>query len=155
MSYWGFDNRPHIGTMIVNEIVVNSVLQVFARLYADRFPILEMLPEDHFDGKDPLSMAADNTSGFNCRLAVTTGPPQWSVHAYGEAIDVNPLQNPYYEAGRWLPAAGASYTNRSDFRPGMAVPGGVLVDAFVSVGWFWGGRWTSSPDYQHFSSTGG
>jgi hypothetical protein len=155
MSYWGFDNRPHVGTMIVNTIVVDSVLKVFATLYADRFPIFQMVPEDHFDGKDPLSMAADNTSGFNCRYAVTTRPKQWSVHAYGEAIDVNPLQNPYFEAGQWLPADGASYADRADFRAGMAVPGGVLVDAFLSVGWYWGGRWTGSPDYQHFSLTGG
>jgi hypothetical protein len=100
-------------------------------------------------------MAADNTSGFNCRLAVTTGPPAWSVHAYGEAIDVNPVQNPYLEGGIVQPAAGRAYLVRSDIRPGMAVPGGVLVAAFASVGWYWGGRWTASPDYQHFSSTGG
>jgi hypothetical protein len=100
-------------------------------------------------------MAADNTSGFNCRRAVASGPPQWSVHAYGEAIDVNPVQNPYVFNGGAQPAAGAAYVSRSDVRPGMAEPGGVLNDAFASVGWYWGGRWSPSPDYQHFSATGG
>jgi hypothetical protein len=100
-------------------------------------------------------MAADNTSGFNCRYAVTTGPKQWSVHAYGEAIDVNPLENPYELAGRAYPPAGRPYLDRADVRPGMAFEGGQLVAAFASVGWEWGGRWAGSPDYQHFSSTGG
>jgi hypothetical protein len=77
------------------------------------------------------------------------------VHAYGLAVDVDPRENPYIEGGRVLPPNGASYLNRSDVRPGMVVPGGVVTRAFASVGWFWGGRWTSSPDYQHFSATGG
>jgi hypothetical protein len=114
-----------------------------------------MQPESAFGGKDPASMAADNTSGFNCRYAVATGPKQWSVHAYGEAIDVNPVQNPYVFNGVAQPANGKLYANRSDVRPGMAEPRGVLNSAFASVGWLWGGRWTASPDYQHFSATGG
>ncbi len=155
MSYWGFDNDPHTGSMVVNASVTQAVIQVFAQLYAERFPIREMVLVDAFQGNDSSSMAADNTSAFNCRLAVAPGPPQWSVHAYGEAIDVNPVENPYYEDGSWQPAAGSSYSDRSTYRPGMAVPGGQLVAAFAAVGWQWGGRWTSSPDYQHFSSTGG
>ncbi|HLX78175.1 MAG TPA: hypothetical protein VKR27_04765, partial [Acidimicrobiales bacterium] len=83
LSFYGFDHRPHVGTMIVNASVVPAVRSVFSRLYAARFPIRRMIPVDYFHGSDPASMAADNTSGFNCRRAVTTGPPQWSVHAYG------------------------------------------------------------------------
>ena len=141
--------------MVVNASVVTSVVRVFATLYAKRFPIHSMVPESNFRGKDPASMAADNTSGFNCRDAVTSGPKQWSVHAYGEAIDVNPVQNPYVFNGVAQPVAGKAYVNRSDVRAGMAEVGGVLNDAFASVGWWWGGRWSAGPDYQHFSSTGG
>ena len=155
MSYWGFDARPHTGTMVVNSAVTTSVLKVFAELFAEHFPIRQMEPEDAFGGQDPLSMADDNTSGFNCRYAAAPGPPSWSVHAYGEAIDVNPVENPYLEGGRVQPPAGASFLDRSVDRPGMAVVGGQLVQAFASVGWLWGGRWTASPDYQHFSATGG
>jgi hypothetical protein len=100
-------------------------------------------------------MAADNTSAFNCRYAVAPGPKQWSVHAYGEAIDVNTVENPYLEGGRVLPPAGRAFTDRGRYRKGMAVAGGVLVRAFASVGWLWGGRWSGSPDWQHFSKTGG
>ena len=54
-----------------------------------------------------------------------------------------------------MPPAGAAYKDRTVYRPGMAVPDGVLVRAFAAVGWQWGGRWTASPDYQHFSKSGG
>ncbi|MGB8195428.1 MAG: M15 family metallopeptidase [Acidimicrobiales bacterium] len=155
LRYFGFDGRSRIGTMVVNATVVTSVIRVFSTLYAKHFPLHSMIPESAFQGHDPASMAADNTSGFNCRYAVVTGPKQWSVHAYGEAIDVNPVQNPYVFNGVAQPVAGTAYVNRSDVRPGMAELGGVLNDAFASVGWFWGGRWSGSPDYQHFSSTGG
>jgi hypothetical protein len=155
LRYVGFDGHARVGSMVVNATVVTSVVKVFATLYAKRFPIHLMVPTSNFQGKDPASMAADNTSGFNCRYAVTTGPKQWSVHAYGEAIDVNPVQNPYVFNGVAQPVAGKAYVNRNDVRPGMAELGGVLNDAFASVGWFWGGRWTAAPDYQHFSSTGG
>jgi hypothetical protein len=154
VSYWGFDNQAHVGTIVVNADVVQDVLTVFSTLYGERFPIRQMVPEDAVQGSDPASMASDNTSGFNCRAAIAPGPPQWSAHAYGEAIDVNTVENPYLEGGVVQPAAGAAYLDRSNFRPGMAVPDGQLVAAFAAVGWQWGGRWTDSPDYQHFSKTG-
>ncbi|MCU1488833.1 MAG: hypothetical protein JWM85_238 [Acidimicrobiaceae bacterium] len=155
LRYVGFDGSAHTGTMVVNAAVVSDVIAVFRTLYAQRFPIRHMVPEDAYHGSDPASMAADNTSGFNCRRAVAAGPPSWSVHAYGEAIDVNPVENPYFEGGTVQPANGAPFANRAIIRPGMAVVGGQLVRAFASVGWQWGGRWTSTPDYQHFSLTGG
>jgi hypothetical protein len=114
-----------------------------------------MRPIDAYGGNDERSLAADNTAGFNCRYAVVPGPKHWSVHAYGEAIDVDPVENPYLEGGRVHPRAGRRYLDRSRVRAGMATPGGVLVRAFASVGWEWGGRWRGSPDYQHFSATGG
>jgi hypothetical protein len=70
-------------------------------------------------------------------------------------VDVNPVENPYIVGGRVHPRAGARYLDRSIVRPGMAVRGGLLVRAFAAVGWRWGGRWRGSPDYQHFSATGG
>jgi len=155
LGYWGFDAKAHTGTMVVNASVVTDVIKVFGTLYGERFPIKEMVPEDRYHGNDNAAAAADDTSGFNCRYAVAPGPPQWSVHAYGEAIDVNDVQNPYVYGSIIIPPAGKAYLDRGDVRPGMAVPDGELVEAFRSVGWYWGGRWTGSPDYQHFSLTGG
>jgi hypothetical protein len=155
LGYWGFDGKAHVGSMVVNRDVVRAVVSVFARLYRARFPIRRMEPIDVFRGSDPKSMAADNTSAFNCRFAVAPGAKRWSVHAYGEAIDVNPVENPYLEGSVVRPRAGSAYLNRTRVRPGMAVTGGALVHAFAVVGWRWGGRWSASPDYQHFSATGG
>jgi hypothetical protein len=155
LTYWGFDDQPHLGDLVVATSVAADVTKVFGILFAKRFPVRQMRPVDGYGGSDDASMAADNTSGFNCRNAVSTGAAHWSQHAYGQAIDVNTVENPYVVGGKVLPPAGAAYLDRRAFRPGMAVPGGVLVQAFASVGWQWGGRWASSPDYQHFSRTGG
>jgi hypothetical protein len=154
LSYWGFDARTHVGSLVVNRRVTNDVISVFRRLYAARFPIRRMVPVSAYRGSDDDSMAADNTSGFNCRRAVGSTTGAWSLHAYGLAIDVNPIENPYLTHGRVLPPAGRRYLDRTRLRPGMAVAGGILVRSFESRGWNWGGRWTRTPDYQHFSTTG-
>jgi len=155
LTYWGFDGRAHTGAVIANADAVPDLVHVFSRLYAARFPIRRLRPIDAYGGNDERSLEADNTSAFNCRYVIGPGPRRWSVHAYGEAIDVNPVENPYLEGGRVHPRAGRAYLSRARLRPGMAFRGGVLVRAFAAVGWQWGGRWTGSPDYQHFSSTGG
>ena len=155
LSYWGFDGRPHMGRLVVNRRVTPAIVRVFRRLYGASFPIRRMVPVSAYRGSDDASMAADNTSAFNCRRAVGSTSRRWSTHAYGLAIDVNPVENPYVLGGRVLPPAGRRYLDRDRYRPGMAVPAGVLVRAFAAVGWRWGGRWDGSPDYQHFSATGG
>ena len=154
VSYRGFDGRTHAGALVVNRRVARDVVTVFRRLYVARFPIRRLTPISAFRGSDDASMAADNTSGFNCRAAVGSTTGGWSEHAYGMAIDVNPVENPYVLNGRTLPPAGRAYLGRTLVRRGMAVGGGVLVRAFESVRWKWGGRWSGSPDYQHFSVNG-
>jgi D-alanyl-D-alanine carboxypeptidase len=153
LAYWGFDGGRHLGVLVVRDRVTRDVTAVFRVLYRARFPIRRIEPVDRYRGSDDASMAADNTSAFNCRAAVASGPTRWSEHAYGEAIDVNPVENPYLQGGRVLPPAGAAFVDRTP-RRGMAVPGGTLVEAFASVGWRWGGTWTGSRDYQHFSRSG-
>jgi hypothetical protein len=154
LSFVGFDGGRHLGALVVNARVVPQVTVVFRTLYRAHFPIRRMQPIDAYRGNDDRSAAADNTSGFNCRNAVASGPKSWSMHAFGEAIDVNDVENPYFLGSRVIPPAGKAYVDRTHVRPGMAVEGGVLVRAFASVGWGWGGRWAGSPDYQHFSSNG-
>ena len=152
VSYRGFDGRAHVGGLVVHRSVARDVVSVFRRLYLAGFPIRRMTPVSAFHGSDDASMAADNTSGFNCRRAV--GGTGWSEHSYGTAIDVDPVENPYVLDGRVLPRAGRAYLVRTRVRRGMAVEGGVLVGAFESIRWKWGGRWSGSPDYQHFSVSG-
>jgi hypothetical protein len=154
LRYVGFDGQAHMGEIVVNQRVVAGVTQIFRRLYGEHFPIRSIRPIDVFHGSDSRSTAADNTSSFNCRYAVAPGPKSWSMHAYGEAIDVNTVENPYIQNGRVTPANAKAYADRANVRPGMAVEGGVLVRAFAAAGWSWGGRWRPSPDYQHFSTNG-
>jgi hypothetical protein len=153
VAHWDFDGRRRMGSLVVNRRVTGDAVAIFRRLYAARFPIRRMVPVSAYRGDDDASMAADNTSAFNCRAAVGSATGSWSLHAYGLAIDVNPVENPYLLGGRPRPPAGRRYLDRSRVRPGMAVAGGVLVRAFASRGWGWGGRWRA-PDYQHFSTNG-
>lgn len=154
LSYHGFDGGVRVGSLVVHRTVAEAVVTIFRTLYQQRFPIRQMTPVNSYGGSDDASMADDNTSGFNCRNAVNGGPAKWSAHAYGKAIDVNPVENPYLLDGDVLPPAGRAYADRATSRAGMAVPDGALVKAFAAAGWSWGGGW-SDPDYQHFSSNAG
>jgi hypothetical protein len=153
LAYIGFDGRPHRGRLIVNRDAATAVVGAFRMLYAARFPIRRMVPVDAYGGDDFRSIEADNTSAFNCRPA--TGSSHWSNHAYGRAIDVNPIENPYISGGHTSHRASVTYLDRRRVRPGMAVAGGALVRAFAAQGWGWGGRWSgSTQDTQHFSYNG-
>ena len=109
-------------------------------------------PIDVYDGSDDASMAANNTSAFNCRAV--TGGSSWSEHSYGTAIDVNPLVNPYVRGNTVLPPEGSRYADRTRDDPGMIHSGDSTVEAFSARGWIWGGTWSSPKDYQHFSTSG-
>jgi len=153
VSVVGFRGRPSRGVLVVHHGAAADVVGVFRQLYRARFPIRRMVPIERYGGDDFASIEADNTSAFNCRPA--TGSSRWSEHAYGRAIDVNPIQNPYVSGGRTSHRASVPFLDRSPYRRGMAVEGGALVRAFDAAGWGWGGRWGSPTDYQHFSVSGG
>ena len=151
--HWGFDGRVHTGRIVVHRDVAREVATVLGRLYAERFPIRRMVPVDAYGASDFRSIEAGNTSAFNCRYV--DGTTRWSEHAYGRAIDLNPIENPYVtSSGTTSHRASRSYLRRTPYRPGMAVEGGVVVRAFAAVGWRWGGRWSGAKDYQHFSASG-
>jgi hypothetical protein len=154
VGYWGFDGQRHTGVLVVNTSAVATLRTVFAAIEKAKFPIRLMEPVAAYGGNDNRSMAHDNTSAFNCRLAVTNGPKSWSEHAYGEAVDIDTFENPYNLDGKVLPPGATQYADRSVHRRGMIFGDGPVVAAFDSVGWGWGGRWSGSPDYQHFSVNG-
>jgi D-alanyl-D-alanine carboxypeptidase len=152
VSFWGFDHRAHTGRLVVHRTAVRPLMRVMRAIYAARFPIRRMVPVDRYGASDNRSMAADNTSAFNCRRAA--GSSSWSEHAYGRAIDINPVENPMISGGKVSPPKGARYRHRGRHAPGMIHRRGAVVRAFRRVGWGWGGRWHSPKDYQHFSATG-
>ena len=125
----------------------------FGKLYEDRFPIRRMRLVDAYDAVDMRSMKADNTSAFNCRYRNGVCCV-WSQHAFGRALDLNPVENPY--VGPWgvSPPKGARYVDRTPKRRGMVARRDATWRAFAAIDWEWGGDWRSTKDYQHFSATG-
>jgi hypothetical protein len=151
VSHWGFDGRVHRGRLVVNRDAAGPVLRAMRTLYRQRFPIRRIRLVDAYGADDHRSMAADNTSAFNCRTVA--GTSRWSEHAFGRAIDLNPIENPYVtDSGHVSPPAGAPFADRARHRRGMV--GGRAVAAFAEVGWGWGGNWPWPRDYQHFSASG-
>ncbi|MCC6222204.1 MAG: M15 family metallopeptidase [Thermoleophilia bacterium] len=154
VSRWGFDGRPAAGKLVVHEDVARDIVSVFRTLYEERFPIRRMRLVDAYGGSDFDSIEADNTSAFNCRAA--TGSSSWSQHAYGLAVDLNPIENPYVESGRVYHDASRRYLDRSKRLRGMIHAGDVAVLAFARIGWHWGGSWSGSVrDYQHLAAPRG
>jgi hypothetical protein len=152
LTHWGFDGQVHDGEVVVRRDAADAIVSVFSTLFDERFPLEQVRLVDDFSGDDDRSMAANNTSAFNCRAA--TGSSRWSEHAYGRAIDLNPIQNPFVtRGGSVLPPEGAAFADRHA-APGVITGDSPVVDAFARIGWEWGGHWSSGKDYQHFSATG-
>ena len=151
LTYRGFDGADHTGELVVAASVADAVLATFKELYQDGYPIASMRLVDDFGGDDDASMAANNTSAFNCRPI--TGGGGFSEHSFGTAIDVNPVQNPYVSGSTVLPAAGRPFVDRP-LVPGVIHDGDPVVQAFAAHGMRWGGDWRGPIDYQHFSVSG-
>ncbi|WP_326952445.1 MULTISPECIES: M15 family metallopeptidase [unclassified Amycolatopsis] len=149
LRFFGFDGAVHQGELVVNADRAVEVAYAFGDLYAARFPIERMETVEKYGSDDDASMAANNTSAFNCRAI--TGGTAWSNHSYGRAIDVNTVQNPYISgSGAIYPPNGAPYADRTLNAPGMIHAGDTTERAFSTRGWTWGGSWDTPIDYQHF-----
>lgn len=152
VTFVGFDGDPHTGELLVHERAVDDIVEVFRELHDANYPIEDMTILSQADLEAPPTGDRNNTSAFECRRAV--GSASFSEHAYGLAIDLNPFQNPYRKGDLVLPELASAYLDRSRDLPGMIQPGGPVVAAFASIGWEWGGNWTSLEDYHHFSESG-
>ena len=161
VRYYGFDRRSHWGRLVVGARVARPLARVFRKLYAIRFPIRHMQFGDTYGARRHIPKDGDFTASFECRQASsspctntvngTTG--SWSEHAYGEAIDLNPVENPYVGCGMTRDKTSLSYLDRTHHRRGMVTE--AVVRAFASIGWGWGGSWSgSTKDYMHFSANG-
>ena len=152
VTYLGFNDEAQRGRLVVHRRWADEILDVFHDLYERGFTIRRVRLVDRYDADDRASMRQDNTSAFNCRYVA--GTTTWSQHAYGRAIDINPVENPYVSGSRVSPRRGRRFLDRSNVRPGMVVEPDVVWRAFHRIGWGWGGSWSSVKDYQHFSSNG-
>lgn len=150
IEYHGFDGVRRHGELVVRQDLVDDVREIFAGLLALEFPIERMRTLEHYSAaEDELSMRDNNTSAFNCRRI--PGSAAWSEHAYGRAIDINPLLNPSISASGLLePATAGDYVDRTRTDKGMLHDGDPVVQLFADHGWAWGGYWRDPKDYQHF-----
>ena len=149
LSYFGMDSvYHHDGLLVVEKSSAQAVEKVFKQLKRDSFPIQSIIPVNAFGWDDDSSMRANNTSCFNYRSAVGSG--RLSEHAYGHAIDINPLINPFFKGGKVYPSNGVYV----DTIPGTILTGDSVIQYFAEIGWKWGGDWINSKDYQHFSKNG-
>jgi hypothetical protein len=155
--YYGFDKQTHIGQIVVNAKVAQPLSEVFGQLYRLRFPVRDGAFASTYSSHPDQS--GDVTASFECRNAAASPcsgnatTHHWSMHAYGEAVDLDPRENPYVGCGMTRDKTARSYRNRSRHRPGMVTP--AVRRAFASVGWGWGGSWYgSTKDYMHFSING-
>jgi hypothetical protein len=157
VSYWDFGGNVQTGQLVVNRSAAAPLAKVFRQLYKLRFPIRHMRFAETYVPKRSQPADGDISGSFECRRAVPSpcgnGTGNWSQHAFGLAVDLNPIENPYTGCGRTREPASVPYLNRSRIRRGMVTPG--VVRAFRSIGWGWGGSWAgSTKDYMHFSSSG-
>jgi hypothetical protein len=159
VTYRGFDGHNHSGQLVTNKNATAPLAKVFHRLYVIHFRIHHLSVDGTYGPRGKAVKDGDPSGSFECRQAVPspcsggTGTGSWSNHAYGLAIDLNPVENPYVGCGMSRDPTAQSYRNRSRHRTGMVTP--AVVAAFRSVGWGWGGAWSgNTKDYMHFSFNG-
>ncbi|MFN3866157.1 MAG: M15 family metallopeptidase [Demequina sp.] len=154
MTYWGFDQRPHMGEMLVHRDYAEDVVGAFQKIYEARFPIEEMRVVSLEEHLSPPTGDHNVTSAFWCRRVVGAATV-WSEHSKGLAIDINPFHNPYYKGAELFPELSEAYLDRGWERAGMIYDPSVVYDAFEEIGWTWGGHWHGREDWMHFSAQGG
>lgn len=145
VGYWDFKGTSRKGILIVAKKVKGDIKYIFQQLYRIHFPIERIEPMFAYNWSDRKSMEDNNTSNFNYRTIA--GTDRMSNHAYGRAIDINPVQNPYLSSnGRKSPQN--SYYHRDSL--GTIWKDDTIIALFKKKKWSWGGDWKTIKDYQHF-----
>ena len=156
MSYLDFDAKVQMGEMIVHKDISNDVIYIFEELFEKNYAINKIELVSNYKGKDFDSIEADNTSAFNCR-PVTGKKKKWSQHAYGKAIDINPIENPYVSKTGYIAHKASLKYRRREHKDihnladrALLLKKDIATKIFLDHGWQWGGDWKSIKDYQHF-----
>jgi hypothetical protein len=151
VDHYNFTGDVLNGEIVTHFRIAENVIKIFQELYRLKFPINKVRLIDDYDGNDELSMTDNNSSCFNYRNI--PGSDILSIHSYGLAIDINPLQNPFIVINNnknitVYPKEGALFLNRYNRRAGMVEP---IVELFKNHGFDdWGGMWNDPIDYHHF-----
>ncbi len=138
LSHYDFEGNVQEGELVVHELVVDDLVEIFKALFEEKFPISSMHTVDQFEGSDETSMEANNSSAFYARHVA--GTTRWSNHSFGTAVDINPLLNPYSRGECFTPSRGKRYLDRTLDEPGMITPASYIYRLFIEHGWQWGGE---------------
>jgi poly-gamma-glutamate synthesis protein (capsule biosynthesis protein) len=158
LNYFDFKGKTQEGELIVHKDVAEDITQIFESLYYFKYPIKSMKLVSDFKGNDYKSIESDNTSAFNCR-PVTGNKKKWSNHAYGKAIDINPIENPYInrkgtcshsKSAKFLPKKRVHKNLQDSKDRAVLLKTDKEVTLFKDYGWKWGGDWRTIKDFQHF-----
>ena len=142
VRYFSFDHKLHQGQIVVRKNLAEEVKRIFDEIEQSHFPIAAVVPISRYGWSDDMSIAHDNTSGFNYREVPSLR--RLSAHAFGKAIDLNPQENPYED-----PVRGTDQVYDPS-KPGTLTRESPPTVIFRKYGWQWGGRWRRGRDYQHF-----
>lgn len=144
--YLSFDGKYHQGQIVIDKELEEDVIDFFNFTVEQNFPINKMVPvaDENINFKDDESMRLNNCSGFNPRNIAGTDRP--SKHAYGRAIDLNPVQNPFIK-NNVIEPKGAVYDVNV---PGTLTGDSAIVKFLKDRGWIWGGDYNELKDYHHF-----
>lgn len=150
IPYWDSERIVRSGQLVIHQDLATDVIFLFDLMFKLGFPIAMMRPVSDpiffLDGRpsDAILMSKNNTSGFHYRNIA--GSTRLSWHAYGRAVDINPLLNPCITASGIEPSEGRYDTNIA----GTFFEDHPVVQAFLDAGWIWGGKWKQIQDYHHF-----
>ncbi len=153
LLHYDIDGNIHLGELICHKSIATDLVEIFRELYKARYPIEKMHLIDDYNANDNASMRDNNSSAFNYRMK--TAGKTLSKHAFGLAIDINPLYNPYVKTrsnGQQYiePANAAPYADRSKHFHYKITPDDICCKLFKQHGFKWGGDWKTIKDYQHF-----
>lgn len=155
LSHYDFQGQVKVGEMVCHKDIADKLTGIFRDLFMQKYPIEKIRLIDEYGGDDETSMRDNNTSCFNFRTIA--GSKKLSRHAYGMAVDINPLYNPYVrlrgDGSMFVqPSTGKKFVKRDKrSNPYMINRVDAAYKAFREAGFKWGGNWRRYKDYQHFS----
>ncbi len=145
VHYYATDGKLHRGQLLTNKLIATDLRVIFKDILQCKFPVAKVIPIVKYNWNDEASMNDNNTYSFCYRNA------DYSKHAYGLAIDINPMQNP----NRWKPEfsyrkdkpEGAVYNPNHS---GTFSQNHRIVLLFKDKGFLWGRYFKRNYDDHHF-----
>lgn len=157
LLHYNFNGEVQVGELIANVALVQDYREIFTELLKAKYQIFSMFLIDNYWADTPAqsdwqSIDVNNTSAF-CYRKSSVGN-KLSNHAFGRAIDINPMQNPYVTLKNGKKSCehenAMDFIDRADPKDHMITHDDLCYKLFIEHGFTWGGDWSNPLDYQHF-----